>query len=115
MSIGEVRYTLTPYTYWTQNGTLVLDYAVQPELQTGGGTQTWWYDNYNSQDPAFILPWRYDPEKGENLQDQRKRRQTKSIMVYPQEAETGDTLKSVLSFTALVCSRPVDQLHSSFT
>ncbi|GIV32494.1 MAG: hypothetical protein KatS3mg031_0029 [Chitinophagales bacterium] len=92
MSIGEVRYTITPYAYWAQNGALVLDYAASPELQTTGGTPTWWYQNYNMQDPAFILPWRYDPEKGFTLNDARKRTQTKSIMMLPPVAQTGDTV-----------------------
>lgn len=92
MSIGEVRYTITPYAYWAQNGALVLDYAASPELQTTGGTPTWWYQNYNMQDPAFILPWRYDPEKGFAINDERKRRQTKSIMMLPSVAKSGDTV-----------------------
>ncbi|MCW3126688.1 MAG: 5-Nucleotidase domain protein [Bacteroidetes bacterium] len=93
MTIGEVRYTVTPYTYWAKNGALVLDYAAKPEQPIGGGTATWWTDNYSVQDPAFIMPWRYDPDKGLALQDERKRRQSKSITIYPLEAATGDTVK----------------------
>lgn len=93
-SIGEVNYTVTPYTYWANNGALVLDYAATPELPVNnGGTPTWWSAKYTKQDPAFIMPWRYDPEKGYTLQDPRKRRQSKSITMFPDSASTGDTIK----------------------
>jgi len=93
LGIGETRYTVTPYSYWSKNGSLTLDYAVRPEVPQTSGTPTWWTDNYDVQDPAFILPWRYDPEKGFTLQDQVKRRQTKSITFHPENPQVGDTVK----------------------
>jgi hypothetical protein len=92
MGVGEVGYAVTPYTYWGKNGALVLDYAVQPELAPEGGTYTWWQDRYNKQDPAFILPWRYDREKGYTLQDSAKRFQTKEITFQPPDAGRGETV-----------------------
>ncbi|MFU8859719.1 MAG: hypothetical protein ACNA8K_04785 [Cyclonatronaceae bacterium] len=64
-SFGENRYSVTPYIYWATNGAIVLDYAVRPEIAGPGGINTWWDDRYAQlPDHAFILPWRYDPEKG---------------------------------------------------
>lgn len=94
LSIGEVAYVVRPYAYWATNGALVLDYDARPELPAGGGTPTWWSDNYaGEQDLAFILPWRLDPEKGYTLQDQAKRGQTKSITFSPGDPDVGDTVK----------------------
>ncbi|TFG94180.1 MAG: hypothetical protein E4H13_15245, partial [Calditrichales bacterium] len=68
MSIGETRYEVTPYAYWANNGALVVDYAVDPEIAGPGGEDTWWDTHYGYlPDPAFILPWRYDPEKGHTV------------------------------------------------
>lgn len=93
MNLGEVSYLVTPYSYWAKNGALVIDYAVRPEISNPGGTQTWWQVNYQSKsDPAFILPWRYDPEKGFTLQDPNKRFQTKEITFQPSDVQPGDTV-----------------------
>jgi hypothetical protein len=92
VTIGEVNYRVTPYTYWATNGALVLDYSVQPELSAGGGTPTWWQVEYEGNpDPSFILPWKLDPEKGFTLQDEEKRRQTKEIRFKPENPRVGDT------------------------
>jgi len=72
---------------------LVVDYAAKPELAAPGGTPTWWQVHYEDlADPAFILPWRYDPEKGYNLQDEAKRQQTKDLQFYPSNPVVGDTV-----------------------
>jgi hypothetical protein len=92
MGIGEVAYEVTPYSYWGKNGALILDYAVKPALADPGYTPTWWQDHYNKPDPSFILPWRYDPEKGYALTDPAKRNQTKDITIQPSDAERGDTV-----------------------
>jgi hypothetical protein len=93
MGLGEVAYDVTAYTYWAKNGALVLDYAVSPDLSGLGGTDTWWQVHYDKQDPAFILPWRYDdPWKGFTLQDPAKRFQTKEIIFHPQDAQRGETV-----------------------
>lgn len=91
-SIGETGYNVTPYIYWGTNGALVIDYAARPILPEPGGTETWWSETYHTADPAFILPWRLDPEKGLILQDEEKRERTKSITFSPAEPEEGDTV-----------------------
>lgn len=89
--LGEVSYRVTPYAYWAKNGALVIDYAVQPEMAEPGFTPTWWQNNYgNNADPGFILPWRYDPEKGFSLTDPVKRLQTKDITFFPDDPVEGD-------------------------
>ncbi len=93
LGIGEVRYTVTPYSYWAKNGALVIDYAVLPELALPGYTPTWWQVHYDSiPDPAFILPWRLDPEKGFRLDDVTKRYQTHEILFSSNDPKAGDTI-----------------------
>jgi hypothetical protein len=71
----------------------VIDYAVKPELAQPGGTPTWWQVNYGDlADPAFILPWRYDPEKGFMLEDEAKRMQTKDLIFLPSDPKEGETV-----------------------
>jgi hypothetical protein len=93
MGLGEVSYIVTPYAYWSTNGALVLDYAVKPELAPEGGTPTWWQVHYGQlADPAFILPWRCDSEKGFTLEDQAKRMQTKDLVFLPSDPKDGDII-----------------------
>jgi len=91
MGIGEVGYIVTPYAYWARNGALVVDYAAKPELAAIGGTPTWWQVHYEYlDDPDFILPRRYGPEKGFTLQQEAKRYQTKDLQFYPANPREGD-------------------------
>jgi len=93
LSYGETRYTVTPYAYWAKNGALVVDYAVRPELAGSGFPPTWWQQRYGTNsNPTFILPWRYDPEKGFGISEEAKRYQTKDITLDPENPKTGDTL-----------------------
>jgi len=93
MSFGENRYYVTPYSYWANNGALVVDYAVRPEVSGPGGISTWWDEHYGQlPDPAFILPWRYDPEKGFGISEEAKRHQTQDIFFDFNDPEPGDTL-----------------------
>ncbi|MBN2708798.1 MAG: T9SS type A sorting domain-containing protein [Calditrichaceae bacterium] len=111
MGIGEVGYIVTPYAYWAKNGALVIDYAVKPELSKPGGTPTWWqvyYEDYA--DPAFILPWRYDPEKGFTLEDDAKRQQTKDLQFFPENPLEGDdvTIKArIHNFSLIATPGPI--------
>jgi hypothetical protein len=92
MSIGETRYEVTPYAYWDSNGALVIDYAVAPEVSGPGGEDTWWDKHYGYlPDPAFILPWHYDPEKGFSISE-NKRYQTNDIIFKPEDPKDGDTI-----------------------
>ncbi len=111
LSLGEVSYRVTPYAYWATNGALVVDYAVQPELAQQGFTDTWWQVYYNDHaDPAFIMPWRYDPEKGFTLEDPVKRLQTKDITFTPENTQAGDTVAinvRVHNFSLIPTPQPV--------
>lgn len=93
MGIGDVKYTVTPYAYWNQQGTLVLDYAAKPEVAPPGLPATWWEEQYGDlPNPTFVLPWKLDPEKGFALTDPIKRKQTKDIFTTPSYPLPGDTV-----------------------
>ncbi len=113
-SMAEVEYSVTPYAYWGKNGALVIDYAVRPEIAEGGGVPTWWEKRYGSKpDPAFILPWRYDPEKGYGIGEEAQRYQTKDLLFFPPSPDGGDTVTiiarvhnfSLVPTTGAVCVR----------
>jgi hypothetical protein len=92
MGFGETRYEVTPYAYWANNGALVIDYAADPEVAGPGGEDTWWDTNYGYlPDPAFILPWRYDTEKGRPVSE-AKSQQTKDIIFKPQDPREGEVI-----------------------
>ena len=93
MGIGDVKYTVTPYSYWAQNDALVIDYGVKPEIAPQGYPHTWWQDHYsNNSDPTFVLPWRLDPEKGYPVSEEAKRYQTNDIQLSPPNPLPGDTV-----------------------
>jgi hypothetical protein len=101
MGLGNVAYNVRPYTYWSADGALVLDYTVQPELSPNPDVSpTWWQLHYNTKpDPAFILPWRYDPEKGYALSNPgMERYETRDISFFPRDPLPGD----VVTITARV-------------
>jgi len=53
-------YQVQPYAYWTNYGSLTLDYKVS--IPDG---DNFWQDHYGGKtDLAFSLPWRYDEQKG---------------------------------------------------
>jgi hypothetical protein len=90
---SEKRYDVTPYAYWGNNGALVVDYAARPQLAPPGQPETWWQINYaQAADPAFILPFRYHPEKGLVLSEEAKRYLTNDIQFFPSKAAGGDTI-----------------------
>lgn len=107
----ETGYQVTPYAYWSKSGTLVVDYAVAMDLAAQGYTPTWWQQEYGVlPDPAFILPWRLDPEKGYGLIDELKRQQTKDLVIYPKDPSPGDTIvvyARIHNFSLLPTNRPV--------
>ena len=96
-SLGEVKYIVSPYCYWSSGGALVVDYAVRPELPAPGAPDTWWSANYGQQvDPALILPWKYDPEKGFSLQEENiKRQQSKSISFSNGKPSVGEEIEII--------------------
>lgn len=111
MSIGDAKYTVTPYAYWDKNGALVVDYAAKPEIAPPGFPQTWWQQQYSGKpDPTFVLPWRLDPEKGFAISEPAKRKQTKDIFFSPNHVRTGDTMTvtaRVRNFSLLGTQQPV--------
>lgn len=104
-SLGQASYTVEPCAYWARNGALVVDYAVT------GGLGAWWNGRYgDSCDVTFILPWKYDPEKGSPLEFETSRQQTTDIRLYPILADEGDTVSisaRIRNFALKTSSRPV--------
>lgn len=92
LGIGETYYSVQPYAYWAKSGALVLDYAVNPRPSGINVPQTWWQEKYSAKpDPALILPWRLDPEKGYNISED-KRQQTKEMIFSPDNPNPGDNV-----------------------
>lgn len=90
---SEKRYDVTPYAYWAKNGALVVDYAARPQLAPAGQPETWWQEMYGKEpDPAFILPFRYHPEKGLSLSEDAKRYLSNDIQFFPAKAAPGETV-----------------------
>jgi hypothetical protein len=109
--LGEVEYTIGPCVYWGRNGALIIDYSVEPGRSSGGGLETWWESHYGHlPDPAFNLPWRWDPEKGFGITNPAKRWLSKSIRVSPSILKPGDqtTLTArVYNFSLVPLTQPV--------
>jgi hypothetical protein len=80
-------YSLSPYHYWSKTGVLMFDYEVNiPD-------EGLWHDVYGlKRDPAFILPYRFDPEKGKTLKHESLRTYTSDIRYFPFDAVPGDTI-----------------------
>jgi hypothetical protein len=72
---------------------------------------TWWQQRYGSlSDPAFILPWRLDPEKGFGISEDAKRYQSKDILFDKDDPKPGDTVTitaRVRNFSLLPTPVPV--------
>lgn len=90
--IADPNYKVSPYLMWAKNGSAVLNYSVVPEIPSTGFPSSWWWQNYQVQDPALILPWRLYPEKGFPLVDQSKRTLSKSIWFDKTNPAPGDTV-----------------------
>ncbi len=89
---GGGYYTVTPYAYWARDGALVLDYAVNPGAANANEPETWWQQRYaHASDPALILPWRLDNDKGYNYSAD-KLQQTKEMIFNPENPGKGDTV-----------------------
>ncbi len=111
--LGEAGYSVKPYLYRANNGALVVDYKVEPILPVGSGdTDTWWSQHYGKNpDPAFVLPWRLDPEKELALQSEDKRTLTKSITLSKKKLIPGDTITltaNIHNFSVKFCEDSVN-------
>lgn len=108
----ESDYVVTPYFYWSQNGALIIDYSVDPEIEPIGGTPTWWTNNYGlQQDPGLILPWRLHEEKRLTLEDPAKKELSRSLTWDgPANFEAGDTITiyaAIHNFSLLPTEEPI--------
>lgn len=100
--LGTKTYTVSPYVYWAANGALVLDYAVSPDVSAG--VASFWEQTYSEHpDLTFILPWKYDEEKGIGSTDPEvQKEETRDIIfdpLNPQPGETIDILARVQNFS----------------
>ncbi len=93
-SLGEAAaYHVKPYLYHSKNGALVLDYAVDPDIASPGTPATWWTQEYGqAPDPTFILPWLYDPQKGNSSVSYAKQHQTADISFSSTNPSPGDMI-----------------------
>lgn len=83
LGIGNVRYTVTPFVYWREEGTMVLDYAVAPELAPAGWPETFWDEHYQGADLTMVLPWRLDAAKGIALSEPEQVSQSRDVRFQP--------------------------------
>jgi hypothetical protein len=107
---GNRKYNVTPYVYWGKNGALVLDYTVSPKADGAVGEETWWQNHYSTPDPAFILPWRYDPEKDGETVPGENRYKTREVVFIPKYPSPGDTvaiIARVHNFSLVPTENPV--------
>lgn len=111
--LGSQTWDVTPFLYWSTDGALVLDYAVNPAV--GGPTQSWWESNYSKPDLAFVLPWRNDEEKGFGGPDIASLRElTRHIQVDPFAPEGDDVVTlfaEVRNFSVGPANSPVTSLR----
>ncbi len=78
-SAGDYSYFVKPITYWSKDGSLVLDYLVDID----NNPQLFWGSRYNKYDPAFLLPYQYELEKGFTPSFESERFQTRDIRIAP--------------------------------
>jgi hypothetical protein len=74
---GDYSYLVKPITYWSADGSLVLDYVVNVD------NIEFWGVHYNKYDPAFLLPYQYELEKGFPPLFESERYKTRDILVLP--------------------------------
>lgn len=85
-NIADADYRITPIIYWAKNGGLVMDYLV--DLQGA-----FWTNNYGGKcDPTFLLPWKYDEEKGFILSEPAEKQKTRDIWFSPAQPQTGESV-----------------------
>ncbi len=108
---GGGYYTVTPYAYWARDGALVLDYAVKPGAAGVNEPETWWQQKYaHESDPALILPWRLDNDKGYNYSAD-KLQETKEMIFNPENPKPGDTVNiqvRIHNFSLIPTPQPVE-------
>ena len=107
------KYEITPHAYWARNGALVLDYGANPMTNQPPLDPTWWQSHYSDPDPAFLLPWRLDPEKlGVASDDNRYR--TKEMVFIPSKPALDSTVNIVARVHNLSLNSTDDSVAVSF-
>jgi len=109
--VPDANYRVNPYLSWTKNGALALNYSVHPETPSTGFPPTFWSANYNTPDPALVLPWRLAPEKGFPLQNPIKRTLCKSMWFgerNPGQGDTVDIYVRVQNYSVTATNAPVE-------
>ncbi|MFQ5628708.1 MAG: T9SS type A sorting domain-containing protein, partial [bacterium] len=93
--LGTKTYTVSPYVYWAENGALVLDYAVNPDISAG--VPSWWEQNYGDKpDLAFTLPWRNDEAKGiGSTNPEVQREESREIIFNPANPLPGESVEII--------------------
>jgi hypothetical protein len=92
-TMADVDYEVTPFIYWGDNGALMIDYAVDLPQSGVPGLETFWELKYKvNADPAFILPWRLDAEKGVGV-NPAMAHYCKSLRVSPASPAGGETAR----------------------
>ncbi|MEX0722756.1 MAG: T9SS type A sorting domain-containing protein [Gracilimonas sp.] len=88
--LGTKTYTVAPFVYWGPGGALTLDYGVNPD--ESDGVASWWEENYGvSPDLTFILPWKYDAEKGlGSTNPELQSEETRDIIFSKENPQPGD-------------------------
>jgi hypothetical protein len=107
---GGTGYTVREYAYWSTYGALVVDYAVQPELAQPP-FETFWQERYGQTvDPAFLLPFRLDVEKG-LAGNSTMAQETRDIIFAPASPEPGSTVDMtarIWNYSLLPTAGPVE-------
>jgi hypothetical protein len=104
LASSNALYNTKPFIFWDQNNTMVLDYEVS-------ATGDFYTQNYNIQDPAWNMPWRLDPERGDLSVTPTLTRQTKSLWFDDHSPEPGDTITvfaRVFNYSLVATESPVD-------
>lgn len=109
--LGSKTYSVSPFVYWAGNGALVLDYAVNPDISAG--VPSWWEEQYGSQpDLTFILPWKYDRQKGlGSTNPELQKEETRDIIFFPSKPtpnSTADIQVRVQNFSLTDAVNPTD-------
>lgn len=96
-SVADAPYSMKPYMSWGNNGSLLVDYMIDP-TEPQFGTDNYWSLNYDIQDPAWNLPWRLDAQRGFSVGSDSKTRLSKSFwmtdysdghqVIYPHPGDT---------------------------
>lgn len=89
---SDAEYRIQPIAYWDPNDVLILNYITETiDYPSDQAAWSWWKRHYNTlPDPTFILPWKYNVEKG--YAKSAYKNFTRDIITSPIMPEPGDTV-----------------------